>query len=55
MTECKLLVAILLGCLAPTKVMGYLPQALEDVPEPLGKAVSAPALHSRQGFPEEQS
>lgn len=55
MTECKLLVAILLGCLAPTKGIEYLLRAPGDVLEPLSRAMTAPALHSKHGIPEAQS
>lgn len=50
-----MLVAILLGCLAPTKGTGYLPQAPVDGLEALSRAMSAPALHSKHGIPEAQS
>lgn len=52
MIERKLLVAILLGCLAAAKELGYLPQVPADVLEPLSKAMPGPALHSKHRVPE---
>lgn len=52
MIECKLLVAILLVCLAAIKGVGYLPHTPTDVLEPLSKAMSSPACPATHGVPE---